>query len=352
MPKNIVIAFFLLLLLSMNSISAVPRMARIIGGRAVDSRDWHWMAGLVFNNAVPSNEVFCGASLVAKDWVLTAGHCVHERTSSSFFVIINQPQLDGGTGESIAVDYVLIHPLYNNITLENDLALIKLATPSSNPAINVLTPFTSQDNAGKPAIALGWGSTSSLSSETIFDLQQVDLPLIDNLRCDIAMGDVTDDMLCAGDGLGERDTCFGDSGGPLIVFDAESKSWRQAGIISWGFGCAEPGFFGVHTRLKNYASFISEHICTAAETPVPVSLNLEINGNIVTANWNAVDNVSGYRLNYAPYPDAQAIYSIDMNDVTDFSVGLGTGSAFYVAMTSYHGNCLSEYSNIESFIIK
>ena len=352
MLKNIII--FLLLLPSINSVSATERMARIIGGGPADSGAWPWMAGLVYNHSINTNEVFCGASLIAKDWVLTAAHCVIDISSSSFDVIINQAhlELDTASGERKHVDYILFHPLYNDFNLENDLALLKLATPSNNPPINVLAPFTSQDNAGKQGIALGWGSTSKASPLYPVELQQVGLPLIDNLRCNAVMGGVTENMLCAGDALGERDTCFGDSGGPLLVFDTESNSWRQAGITSWGFDCAATDFFGVYTRLKNYAVFISDHICSTNEIPAPVSLNLGIDGNIVSASWNALNKVSGYRLNYAHYPGAETIYSIDMNRVTDLSVGLPTGSAFYVGITSYNGNCLSEYSNIEHFIIK
>ncbi len=352
MLKKIIITLLSLLIVSTNSAFAAERIARIIGGKTANSGAWPWMAGLVFNNPIYTNGVFCGASLIAKDWVLTAAHCVTDLGSSDFDVIINQPQLelDTANSERIQIDSILVHPSYSDSNLENDLALIKLATPSHNPPINVLAPFSAQDNAGQPAIALGWGSTTSTPPlQFPVDLQQVDLPLIDNLRCNAAMGSITEGMLCAGEGLGKKDTCFGDSGGPLVVFDTESHTWRQAGITSWGFKCAAPDTFGVYTRLKNYAKFISDHICSA---PTSVSLNLTIDGNIVAASWDSVGDVSGYRLNYAPYPEAQTIYSFDVNRDTYFSTQLGSGNAYYVAISSYNGNCISDYSNIEHFSIK
>ncbi len=353
MSKNIFITILTLVILSTNSTSATERMPRIIGGDPADTNAWPWMTALVYRNAYSDHDVFCGASLIAKDWVLTAAHCIEDMHSSDFEVLINQAKLDSNSGERLAVAYTLTHPLYDDFSLENDLALIKLATPSNTQAINVLAPFTSQDNADKSAIALGWGNTSTTSSERPIDLQQVDLTVIDNNQCDATMGDITEGMLCAWDGgLGEKDTCTGDSGGPLLVFDTESNSWRQAGITSWGFDCAAPDSFGIYTRLKNYASFISEHICTVHETPDTTTLNLEVTGNIVTVSWNSINNAAGYRLNYAPYPSAQAIYSFDMNSATDFSIGLDSGFAFYVAISSYNGNCISEYSNIEHFVIK
>jgi len=358
MSKKIFIVFLHTLLIltsiSFNYASATQRSARIIGGRPANSNAWPWMSGLVYKYEPISNGLFCGASLIAKDWVLTAAHCVFNESSASFDVIINQPQLDSGTGELLAVDSIIIHPEYNDFTLDNDLALIKLATPSRTQPIQVLPPFTAQDNAGKFAIAIGWGVISTSPEEYPLDLYQVDLPITDAPLCDAAMGDITDNMLCAGNGLGNKDTCFGDSGGPLVVFDTESQSWRQAGITSWGFGCADPGSYGVYTRLKNYAAFISDHICAAHELAVSTSLQLKIEGNKVRASWDSLNNVYlyGYRLNYAPYPDAQTIYSIDMNRSTDLSVTLGSGSDYYVAISSYHNNCISEYSNIEHFIIK
>ena len=356
MSKKITIVFspilLVLILIGFNSASATPRMARIIGGNTANSNAWPWMAGLIHKHHSISNGLFCGASLIARDWVLTAAHCVFNENNDSFDIIINQAELDNHNAERLAVDHIIIHPLFDNFSLENDLALIKLATPSSVQPIQVLSPFTSQDNPEKSAIALGWGSISATSEQHPLILHQVGLPIIDTPRCDAAMGDITDDMLCAGDGLGYKDTCFGDSGGPLVVFDTESKTWRQAGITSWGFGCAVVNFYGVYTRLKNYATFISDHICAKHEFPPPVSLKLSIDGKIASVDWNTLSGVSGYRLNYAPYPGAQAIYSIDMNRDTDFSVRLGIGSAYYVAVSSYNGNCLSDYSNIEHFIIK
>jgi len=352
MDKKTFIAILLLSSLSVSSTLATQRMARIIGGTPANSTAWPWMAGLVTKQSSTIAGVFCGASLVAKDWVLTAAHCVIDSNSNSFDVIINHAKLNGSTGERLTVDQIIIHPLYDDFDLTNDLALLKLSTPSTNTPIQILAPFTFQDNTGKAALALGWGTTSTTSEQNPTELHQVDLPIIDNLRCDKAMGDITDEMLCAGEGLGFKDTCFGDSGGPLIVFDTESGSWRQAGITSWGFDCAEPGFFGVYTRLKKYASFISNHICSANELPPAATLALELQGNRVDLNWSTSDATSGYRLNYAAYPQAPTIYSVDINQSTSLSIQLGTGSAFYAAITSYKGNCLSGYSNIEHFVIK
>lgn len=352
MSKKFTIVTLLLISVSVSNVPAATRIAKIIGGHPANSSAWPWMAGLVFKHSSNINGVFCGASLIATDWVLTAAHCVFYEDSSTFDVIINQAQLESSGGERLTVDHIVIHPLYNDFTLKNDLALIKLATPSENSPVKILSSFTVQDHAGKPAIALGWGTTSATTEQYPSELHKVNLPIISTSLCTKVMGDITDNMLCAGDGLGTKDTCFGDSGGPLIIYDKESNSWRQAGITSWGFGCAEPGFYGVYTRVKNFARFISDQICAADETPAPVELQLDINGKRVDLNWSTSDDSMGYRLNYAPYPDPHTIYSIDVNQMNSFSITLGIGSAYSVAITSYKDNCLSDFSNIEHFVIK
>jgi len=327
-------------------------MSRIIGGTTSEGNRWPWMAGLVTKNSPATEGLFCGASLIAKDWVLTAGHCVFDQSPGTFEVVINQAQLDANTGERSAVERIVIHPLYDNSTLDNDLALIKLKSASQVQPIQLVAPYSNQDIPNKPAIALGWGAVHPSKALFPLDLRQADLPLISNSACSASMNEpISDNLLCAGDGLGLRDTCSGDSGGPLIVFDTESHSWRQAGITSWGFGCAKVESYGVYTRLKNYAVFISNQICSAQEAPISSSLKLNINANIVSLNWTSASSTEGYRLNYAPYPNAQHIDSADMNLLTDFSAELASGSAYYVAITSYKNNCLSDYSNIEHFVI-
>ena len=56
-------------------------------------------------------------------------------------------------------------------------------------------------------------------------------------------------MICAG--VGGKDSCQGDSGGPLTC------SGELCGIVSWGYGCAEPGYPGVYTRVTSYIDFIN-----------------------------------------------------------------------------------------------
>ncbi len=329
---------------------------RIIGGTVSKEGDWPWMAALQLQS---NGFLFCGGSLIKDRWVLTAGHCLYDLFKrplqpDDLEILIGKTNLSSPAGERKLVERIIIHPSYDPFLPDSpfDIALLELQTPSSNPPIQTLGNFSVQDDPGKPATALGWGTLSA--SDPVFPdaLHQVTVPVISNQTCDLAMGGIIkDNMLCAGFVEGGKDACSGDSGGPLVVFDTESQTWRQAGITSFGIGCAEPKLYGVYTRLEMFKDYISSSICGPGDIPGTPELDISIQGRNVTASWDPTFNAEGYRLNYAPYPQLSPIYSLDMNETTSLSVELNSGDAFYVAINAYHQNCRSNYSNIEFFIV-
>ena len=249
---------------------------RIIGGTTAKSTAWPWMAALIDLTSKRSNDFFCGGSLIAPNWIVTAAHCVQDQDIGSFELIINSTRLDSWTATHLTPKAIVIHPRFNNKQLINDIALIQLTNSISVSPIQVLPEFSIQDDAGRSGIALGWGNTSVNDYVYPSSLQQVELPIISNQKCQQSMSGILDTMLCAGSELGGKDTCDGDSGGPLVVFDAESLSWRLAGLTSFGeSACAEKGSYGVYTRLDKYNDFISNTICKANDIPPPPFLALK-----------------------------------------------------------------------------
>ena len=80
---------------------------------------------------------------------------------------------------------------------------------------------------------------------------QASVPIVGYASCDSSYGNLSMGMLCAGYMLtGGVDACQGDSGGPLVC------NGVLVGIVSFGQGCAQPGYPGVYTNVSYYNTWI------------------------------------------------------------------------------------------------
>jgi secreted trypsin-like serine protease len=112
---------------------------------------------------------------------------------------------------------------------------------------------TSEPSAGQNAVVTGWGTLYSDSQTLPRQLQVVTVPIVSREKCNDAYeeyGGITENMICAAVQGGGKDACQGDSGGPLAV------EGKLAGIVSWGAGCAEPGYPGVYSNVAVLRRFI------------------------------------------------------------------------------------------------
>lgn len=245
-------------------ISSPGLSPRIVGGREAEVGDWPWMAALVYSgiSSYVSGQ-FCGASLVHPNWVLTAAHCVYRKSSGSVDVVLNVHDLENDTGERVNVKRIIVHPFYNDFTLDFDIALLELEHSVSYETIRPVSKDAVLE--GRLSLTMGWGKTDYHTWSYSDKLLEVLIPIVSNETCNEAFNaisyyynDITDVMLCAGFADGGKDACVGDSGGPLIVW--EDSAWKLAGIVSWGDGCAEPNLYGVYTRIPEMLSFINKYI--------------------------------------------------------------------------------------------
>ena len=117
------------------------------------------------------------------------------------------------------------------------------------------------ESAAQPddlATIIGWGRLAEGGQASPTALQQVQVPLRTNAECQQGYSTtITANMVCAGLDAGQLDSCQGDSGGPLMVRSSAAGPWQQAGVVSFGIGCARAGIFGVYSRVARYRDWIA-----------------------------------------------------------------------------------------------
>ncbi|KAM4695151.1 plasminogen [Discoglossus pictus] len=226
---------------------------RIVGGCEANPFSWPWQISL----RTSFDFHFCGGTLIAPEWVLTAAHCLERSSKPSAYKVVLGIHKEKGSESSKQVrdvEKLIKEPG------KADIALLKLKSPvlitdevlpACLPPHNYVVPDRSE------CYVTGWGETQGTGKEGV--LKEAGFPVIENKICNSPAylnGKVSNLELCAGNIHGGVDSCQGDSGGPLSCFDGEK--YIIQGVTSWGLGCAQAMKPGVYARVSMFIPWIEK----------------------------------------------------------------------------------------------
>jgi secreted trypsin-like serine protease len=235
----------------------------IVGGTATTIAANPWQVSLQSS----SGSHFCGGSVLNENWILTAQHCVNSGGTISKPARIEAGTTTiSGSGQVRSVAEVVVYPGYVDANVGKDVALLRLSTPLDLSGANVkaIGLVTQADatagvtNTGVVARVTGWGTLSSGGSTLPDTLQTVDVNVVSNSSAQTSYPNETigaDQLAAAAPG---KDSCQGDSGGPLTVLKGSTRV--LAGVVSWGYGCADARYPGMYARVSEFETWITSKI--------------------------------------------------------------------------------------------
>lgn len=329
-------------------------VGRIIGGQPAQQA-YPWMTSVQARGGIGFEHI-CGGVLVGPRTVLTAAHCVVDLPLNHVRLVVGRSDISQAPlSEQRSVSEIIVHPGYNRDTFDNDIAVLRMidAVPNAQPLALPATPAgalsssqTLDDASGDLVLPgvysnaeisapgdvhriLGWGATSSTSSNQSTDqLRAAHLEVFSQRLC-INSGSLNQTTFCAGELDGSVDSCLGDSGGPLLRVTPVSignpiEQVELMGLVSYGNGteCGQPGVYGFYTDIQKYLAFING-IMIERDLWVPFQwVGLDFPSRAVVPINNYTDQLQLFGVFSGAYPNG---VQLQANDCEQAQLAPGQG---------------------------
>ncbi|KAH1015089.1 hypothetical protein HUJ05_012867, partial [Dendroctonus ponderosae] len=214
-------------------------LTRILGGVETGINEFPFMAAIIYKG-----NLFCGGSIISDRFILSAAHCVVGKTSSDFFILVGDHNLNTGADTQSSGVYnmngYVVHPDYQSSTQKNDISIVQVKTQIifSAKVGPVCLPFrySFRTMSGEPVLLIGWGQLE-FSGPTSPTLQKVDVRIVSTQQCNQMQSEVISQGEICTYSDEPKDACQFDSGGPVVWLDRDTTRYQLIGIISHGVPC-------------------------------------------------------------------------------------------------------------------
>ncbi|XP_053669190.1 CLIP domain-containing serine protease B4-like [Anopheles marshallii] len=253
---------------------------RVFGGHDTKINEFPWTALIQFQKPGGSFGFHCGGSLINERYVVTAAHCIKSiprswkvhrvRLGEWDLSMANDCQDDFCSNAPIDLDVekIVVHSNYDpyNGSFENDIALLRLTRPVdySETVRPICLPLSASlhnlNHVGQPSYTVGWGKTETDTENEVKLMVELNITNLQECARIYQEQGVTlkTTQMCAG-GVRGKDSCSGDSGGPLMRQIA--GAWYLIGVVSFGPNkCGTAGIPGVYTNVAEYVDWIQDNI--------------------------------------------------------------------------------------------
>nr|XP_015836792.1 PREDICTED: uncharacterized protein LOC661375 [Tribolium castaneum] len=297
-------------LLPGGDVCGLNTQSRIYGGEKTDLDEFPWMALIEYEKPGGSRGFYCGGVLISNKYILTAAHCVKGKDLPKTWKLVSvrlgeyntetdQDCINNGFGEDCAPPPVnvpvverIAHESYdpNDVNQYHDIALLRLkrSVTFSDYVRPICLPTSNEELRrsfiGQKLFVAGWGKTENRSESNI--KLKVQVPVKQTSECSstyrVANVRLGPGQMCAGGEKG-RDSCRGDSGGPLMTVIRDKNKddhWYAAGVVSFGPSpCGMENWPGVYTKVSKYVNWIVNKLKPYYKDGILENMNKHTNHN-------------------------------------------------------------------------